>query len=83
MTDITYILMGFMIFFAVATVWYRKQYKKKEDESDYFTYHYIQLRKNNPDTGLSDAIKYNHANYKKRILDWGKPNYPKDKQKEQ
>ena len=77
MIEITYILFVFTGVFVVTTILYRRRFKKKEEESDYFTYHYIEIRNNKKDTGLTDAIKYHHTDYENRIHAWEKPVFGK------
>ena len=72
-THLTYILSALVCLFLFGTVWYRRKLRQKEDESDYFTYHYIRLRRGGSDTGMSDAVKLHHAGYEKRIREWEMP----------
>lgn len=58
-----------MIFFA-STVFITYKYYKKCDESDYFIYHYFQVKRGGVDTALEDAQKYGDKEYEKIILRW-------------
>ncbi len=72
--------------FVFSTIWYHKQYKKNEDEADFFTYHYIQLRLNKKDTAIAEAEKYGQEEFKRKIISWEKSGYQSDEsdgQKEQ
>ncbi len=73
MTEIIYVLLALVGVFLFGTIWYRRKFKQKEAESDYFTYHYIQIRQGRKDTGMEDAIRQNHTKYEKRIRAWEKP----------
>ncbi len=66
------ILTVFLVLCIFGTIWYHKQYKKKEHEADFFRGHYLDLRRYGLDEAISDTEKYDiYKKYKYLIL--GKP----------